>query len=488
MPVRNTISLLRPGRIAVCAASVGVLACSESKRPDERAPITAPALQAAAPATASGARTFDDEMADLADQVPGFGGMYMQSDGSFAVVSAMPGRELQTSQAVDAVLTQRGIAGAHRITVVRGQYNYRQLRDWLMKFATISRSGVVSSGIDSRDNRFHIGILSDAATSVVYSNLKVLGIPDSAVVVSVEKPSIALSGDAVRRASEPKAPFVTRLVDHVDVVRGGVGVSMSGTDGQSSHGPCTLTVVAAAQVFASNTLPDYGGMKYGITVSHCTPTFGVNDGSTMGNSSTSSVDRIGHEVADPPLFDHNVQPRCPVSRRCRWSDASQFALDDPLAVADIGTVYDAETNGNPAIIGSPYTLTQTFSPFAGFSVRKIGVGTGRTVGTIGQTCSDRTLFIYDNNFPPHSIDSGITLLCQYQFLGDAYFGDSGAPVLWFNNGHWNLIGIINSGVPNSEAWLSDWNWAWQELRQAWDNPPNRRMCPVVSPGTDCVFQ
>src|SRR5262249_28363897 len=153
------------------------------------------------------------------------------------------------------------------------------------------------------------------------SELSGLGIPDSAVVVSVERPPHALAGYWTETPTTAP-PFVTLLNSRVDPVRGGLGVSMSSTDSTVHRGPCTLSVVAVPQVFAPNAIPDYSGPQYAITVSHCTPTIGLNDGSIMGQPTTSFLDRIGQEVVDPPLFTNAVQPRCPVNRQCRWSDAA----------------------------------------------------------------------------------------------------------------------------------------------------------------------
>jgi hypothetical protein len=422
-------------------------------------------------------------MADLADRVPGFGGVYMRPDGSFDVVSAMPGRAVETTNAVDALLSERGITGPHRITVLPGRYNYRQLRDWKMRFATMAHHNIVRTGIDSRDNRFHVGVLDTATVVAIRADLNALGIPDSAVVLSIEKPRIELASLPVPTTTAGAPAFVQLLDSRVDPVRGGLGVSMSGT-AAPARGPCTLTVVAVPQVLAPNAVPDYSGVRYGITTAHCTPVFGVNDGSVMGQPTTSVLDRIGQEVVDPPLFGNAFTPACPPNRRCRYSDAAQFALDAGVN-AVVGTVYDAEHSPNPAIQGTPFNLTQTFAPFSGFSVRKVGLGAGGVNGTIGRTCFDQTLFAFQNG---NSFDTGITLLCQYEFLGDGFFGDSGAPVFWLSNGQWNLIGVINSGDSGGSNTFSDWNFVWQELRQAWDSPPNRRLCPLVSPGTGCVFQ
>lgn len=61
-------------------------------------------------------------------------------------------------------------------------------------------------------------------------------------------------------------------------------------------------------------------------------------------------------------------------------------------------------------------------PVQGMVVHKIGRTTGRTVGTVQQTCVHLTVYINQQ-------DSGRTLLCQYVASYSSSGGDSGSPVV-----------------------------------------------------------
>jgi hypothetical protein len=412
-------------------------------------------------------RTIHDELADVADTVPGFAGLFFNADGSIVGLSARSGSDAAVGGAVTAFLARHGLKEKRSITVQPAKFDYRQLRDWAFLVTQMPRDGVIRSGVDVRQNVVHIGVIDQAAAIRAARSLAAIGVPADAAAIEIVEPNVV---------------EVTTLKQTVEPVRGALQIGFPSSQGMAVSG-CSLAIAAVPQALTPGALPDYNSTKHGVTASHCTANFGVKETSpnnVMGQPFPTT--RIGVEEVDPPTFTNAQNPQCPIGRQCRYSDAVQVLLDSFIPV-EPGTVYDAAHSPNPEITGT-IAVQHVFGPFTGFAVRKVGMGTGGSNGTVGRTCQVSDQFVRDQNGVIH--DTGRTLLCQSEYSGDNFSGDSGAPILW-NNGTWSIIGIYTGGNNSNFGEFSDWNWAWQELRQSWDNPPNRRLCPVVSPGTDCLL-
>lgn len=140
---------------------------------------------------------------------------------------------------------------------------------------------------------------------------------------------------------------------------------------------------------------------------------------------------IGLEVADPPTFMSTSDPRCPVGRRCRYSDVALFRYNDPVT-ANHGKVAmipleDTSTTTMNEFLGASgvTTVYDDADPLMGYPVRKVGSVSGHSMGTVTQTCADF------NQFQIRFGDTGRTLLCQDVASYQARSGDSGAPVFAF---------------------------------------------------------
>jgi hypothetical protein len=155
-----------------------------------------------------------------------------------------------------------------------------------------------------------------------------------------------------------------------------------------------------------------------VTNSHCTNTQGGVEGTVYHQPSASgTTNRIGQEIADPTYFTGGS---CPSGRRCRFSDSSFARVPHPSgpAVATaLGTI------ARPAV-GSftwngvdTFTITAEAAPVVGQSVTKVGRTTGRTSGTVQQTCA---------NF--NVSGTTITQLCQSRASFASAGGDSGSAV------------------------------------------------------------
>jgi hypothetical protein len=170
---------------------------------------------------------------------------------------------------------------------------------------------------------------------------------------------------------------------------------------------CTLGFVAVRQ-----------GITGFVTNSHCSNTQGGSEGTVYHQASASgTTNRVGQEVADPT---YSTGGSCPAGRQCRFSDSSFARVphpSGPSVATALGTI------ARPAVGSFTWNGTDTFTvtaeaaPVTGQAVTKVGRTTGRTSGTIQQTCA---------NF--NVAGSTITQLCQSRASYTSSGGDSGSPV------------------------------------------------------------
>ena len=135
---------------------------------------------------------------------------------------------------------------------------------------------------------------------------------------------------------------------------------------------------------------------------------------------------IGTEVYDPPLITNASDAACPPNRKRRYTDAALFALDAGVDLSRFG--YSAWTPLN-SISFSGYNVYQNVDSYVldptGYPVTMVGRSSGRTNGHITSSCVN--LPQYDRDAFGNIIDTGRTLLCQYQADFAAQAGDSGSP-------------------------------------------------------------
>ena len=339
-----------------------------------------------------GFETDDDRLAAVARQVPGFGGMYFDQDGTLQVY--MEGHRGPANEALMAQLDDlltREVGGGERLSrngieFREGQYNFLDLHRWQQQMSpeVLAVPGVVYTDNNEKKNRLQIGITDSPGTAEeVKKHLSNLGIPIEAVEITETK-EVALELRSRRRP-----------------LRGGLQINFGGF-------LCTLGFVATRQ-----------GITGFVTNSHCTTTQGGVQGTVYHQASASgTTNRIGQEIADPTYFTGG---QCPAGRRCRFSDSSFAQVPHPSGPAvttALGTV------ARPAV-GSftwngvdTFTITGESAPVVGQAITKVGRTTGRTTGTIQQTCA---------NF--NVSGSTITQLCQSRGSFASAGGDSGSPII-----------------------------------------------------------
>jgi hypothetical protein len=347
---------------------------------------------AAAPAPAqTGDETYDDHLANVAKQVPGFGGMFFDQDGTLQVY--MVGQKEPLSAASMAFLEDvitREIGRGERLSgrgleIREGQYDFLALHRWNQQMSpeVLNLPGVVSTDNNERENRLQIGITnSPGVREEVEKVLSTLGVPPEAVLFSEEKPI----EQYLRSRRRP--------------LRGGLQINFG-------NFLCTLGFIAVRN-----------GVNGYVTNSHCTTTQGgVQNTVEHQPSASGTTNRVGIEIADPTYFSGSG---CPAGRVCRRSDSSFIQVPHPSGPAVTiarGTIARPAVNSFTWNGVDIFNITSEGSALVGQAVTKVGRTTGRTAGTVSQTCVNTNVS-----------GSNITQLCQtFANYGNAG-GDSGSPV------------------------------------------------------------
>lgn len=356
--------------------------------PSEPAEARAPALG------------LDGDFARLARQVPGFGGYYYDESGTLNLVLTDAGRADDARRAVAGVLATRLGAppSAAAVRVRQGEYGFDQLAEWHARVVPLlALPGVVSTDADEVANRLRVGVTGDAAAARVRGELRRLGVPAAAVVID---------------QTEAVEPAVSLSAYYRPTV-GGLGIS------PDFGGICTLGFNA----YYVN--PAWGlgpGSRTFATAAHCTATQGAVDGTVF----TQGTQRVGVEVADPPMIVGGIQ--CPSGFTCRNSDVAMVRYDDSVSwnlggiahTTSVGGQSSGSTNADPA---NPFHIVGgTPTPVVGDTLHKVGNTTGWTKGPVVSTCV---------NYSP---GNSTIIFCSDIVEARADNGDSGSPVFSRSSG------------------------------------------------------
>ncbi|HEX2076695.1 MAG TPA: hypothetical protein VHG08_03270 [Longimicrobium sp.] len=348
-------------------------------------------------------RSLDDEFADLAREIPGFGGYYY--DGETPVVRL---KDLAQRGRAQAVLARTFAASGEGqgMRFVGADFGFDELKAWADRLpAVLALDGVVFTDIDEARNRLTIGVEDAGGRARALARLAELAIPSAAVVVEEADPF----------------HFTATLQDYNRPLEGGLQISFSGI-------PCTLGFNADL----------FNGQRGFITNSHCTDVRGSVRPSLYYQPTTASGLFIGTEVKDPPFFNSISNSACPSGRLCRYSDAAYVAYD-AAAPWEFGSI--ARTTGRGQYTGSltidaanprfAITAKRWTNPILNQTVDKIGLRTGWTTGRITRTC-------YNANVQ----NTSYTMLCQYVVNAGADGGDSGSPVFYW----WDPVQVTLFGI------------------------------------------
>ena len=346
--------------------------------------------------------------AELARQIPGFGGFYFDASGTPTVYLTRGSARAGAEGALAAYLRAQGL-GVAALKVQQAQYAWQQLERWksVATDAAFASRGTVFVDNDETANRVRIGVADLSSMGQVRAAVAQSGVPEDAVIIEQAQPIV----------------LVATLQNVVDrPVRAGVQINFPGF-------LCSVGFNATS-----------GGVKSFVTASHCTNTQGGVE-STPYWQPLQSVDgtQIATEVADP-VYLRNI-PGCPHGRKCRYSDASRAAYINGANQA-LGLIAQTSgaNNGSLTITGS-FSITSddcgtTGGCLAvGTTANKVGRTTGWTAGTITNTCVDTGVS-----------GSNIVQLCQTFVSAGVGGGDSGSDVFQVTSGNnVKLAGVLWGG-------------------------------------------
>lgn len=355
--------------------------------------------------------SWDKQLIQLAEEIPGLGGLWRDELGRT--------HAWLTDLSWEDEVQYLDPAG---VTVHRGDYDVRDLAAWKAELRPLlAREGAVSLDLDEASNRLRLRV-EEGSESGMARALALTSVPRAAVILET---------------AEPLAPFEA-LTDRIRPVPGGVRIRNAGGGG------CTHGV---------NVVRD--GVRGFLTNSHCSTTRSAVDGTVFfQRSHLLLADRVGVETVDPPFF---IGGSCPSGRRCRYSDAifvdyDSNALSAGLKIANpafcaIGAAGPLTTHP----VQPRVTITGSTFALAGTAVAKVGASTGCTFGVVTSTCIDSNV-----------ANSNITMLCQEQVTGFGGPGDSGSPVFIHGGDDATFAGLLWGG--NSTTYVfSSWMLVQTEL-------------------------
>ncbi len=377
--------------------------------------------------------TLDEEFMQMAEQVPGFGGLYddPESDETFVYLRD-PMRDGDARVVVDNYLVRTAAAG-RRLRILAGSYDFRDLVRWRQAVERTLPAVLTLTDADEVTNRVVIGVRDATGVQTVRASLPRLGVPDAAVTIEVRAPVVLENLMALTRP-----------------VMGGLQIRAVPAAGWE----CSLGFVALREFPLIGV--DISGPRYAITNSHCTSSMGFVSGDVIGQPT--EANRLGVEISDPPFVGSTTDPMCPVAwNGCRRSDAAMFELDDNSTAVSSFNGFALSSSVSPPtvpqLLGSA-TYTGRQQGFrSGMRVDKSGRSTGQTTGTVRSTCV---------NVPM----PGYWMVCQFTASYNSSGGDSGSPV-WFtdSNGQRWVMGIHWGRQNNSpfDRFFSRWLDVWSEL-------------------------
>jgi hypothetical protein len=404
-----------------------------------------------------GPREINADFVQLVQQVPGFGGLFIDrtSDPSGVVTVYLTNPELAAAARVSiaAFLSRIGkdqwsTKATSGLRVLQGQYDFVQLTHWYGQvISKVPVRGFTMGDIDERRNRIVIGVRDIAVRERVLADVAALGIPSGAVLVEEVGPTIM---NQSVEPIEPPPPSFETLFDPVRPVIGGLQI-------QSVFDLKFCTFGFNVQRYNPDGTLD--SRRYFMTNSHCTSIFGYALQHEMGQPDATQP--IGFEVLDPLLFDSSKNSNCPPGRECRYSDAALFQLYGHVTW-DFARI--AHVDQNLTIIGTR-TMNGEAYALMGEIANKVGIASGFSSGEVTATCADVPQFLLrEGQFE----DTGRTMLCQRKARYSTQQGDSGSPVyLFYTNGYRDAVGINwGTDIRDKQAVFSSLNWTFWEFDQA----------------------
>lgn len=321
----------------------------------------------------------DAKLVEVAKEIPNFGGMYYDNNGTLNVFLVEDVKKLSNEFKKDRISRIKsailkvygdlffsiGYGGKSQeemyapkkpfqINLKQGEYKLNQLAKWRTNInKLLELPSVVYTDLDESKNRVKIGILPTAPVAKIEAKANKLGIPPNALIVEISSPY----------------KFNTSLKQKIRPVPGAVQIAAD--TGFFEYSLCTMG-------FNADRNCTYGF----VTCSHCTKRQGGGGSNTDFHQPKInewswlpwvSSNKIGDEMIDPGYFSGGV---CPANKRCRYSDSAFIEYDRKR---DMGNDEIARTdnwnngsltidNNNPRM----YISAEWPNVFVGQEAHKIG--------------------------------------------------------------------------------------------------------------------
>lgn len=497
--------------LSASAGVVGLLllaGCSDRTVPTAAHTVAAPsALNAVQSFRDDDVYPMEEEMAELARRVPGFGGMRYDGYGNAIVRLVDPRQTPAAAAAVEplmrAAAAREGRRGTPKVMVRRGRYEFMQLVRWRnrMTDAVLGVPGVMYAGIGYGENRLTVGLVPAHATTArarVEDALGKLGIPTEAVLFDVG--TLALAPADYCSVDDPNCTTDPCTADPTSLDCSGNPCTMDPTAPGCTEDPCaadpslegcpepypgdgnispapepgysyitdpsygymeppvksllgTVRPLRGAVRISKATgggcsigfVADYDGRRIFTTASHCGNNTTYLDGTEWHQPEAVNYTKfVGRESNDPSSNVYNA----------RYSDIAFNGVASGVA-SSLG--YISRTTGG-AITGAFARGSTDIDPYAeqirimgeGSLVEanyfeKIGSRTGWTRGKSARPCQNVSQY-------------GRTFYCSTWVSAGADHGDSGSPVfrnyLTASCRCVYLVGIAFATTPNGGMWVS----------------------------------
>jgi hypothetical protein len=396
-------------RILVVPLITGALVFATSCSDDSTQP--SPPSDQLAPAKVAVQQGSPDDPVTLARGVPGFGGFFLDEQGTPTIYLKDAGQRGAAERALTPWFTAQGRAAAE-MRVRKADFGWADLDRWFSQGSAeaLGIPGVVFMDADEARNRVRVGVEDAGAAGLVRSALARLGVPAAAVTVDVTEP-----------------------IKQLATLRGTVRPVVAGVQINFPGFLCSLGFNASRS-----------GTRGFVTASHCTTTQGGVE-STPYWQPLESVKpiQIGTEIVDPI---YKTGGSCPAGRRCRRSDAS-FAKYINGTGNTLGRVARTSSTSktNLTIVGG-WTITSDASSSSftiGQTVNKVGRTTGWSQGPVSATCVNVNVS-----------GTSITQLCQTVVSATVDAGDSGSDVFTITSGtNVKLAGVLWGGTTDKRTFV-----------------------------------
>lgn len=360
--------------------------------------------------TGQDAHLEEREFAELAGEIPGFGGYHYDAGGNLVVTMAMEsGLAASARSRFEEKLAlfqerlprvHRPLRGGGKFIIRPGQFTFPQLAGWRDEVvaSVLHLPGVIFVDLDEAANQVTVGIDRTRFAAVrgeAASTLARGPVPPAALSFVETSPVVTEQTGSGTTVEDRRRPLIGGLA--MDYSLNGVYVN-----------GCTIGFVA-----------EQNGRRGFITNSHCSYKEWGTENTEYHQSVFDGGSSVGFEYKDSNGSSCGLFS----SRDCRKSDATFAAVH---VGAELGTIARTMSVGGPGrhAVGSKeidsgyqqVIVSKAASTAQGEIVDKVGRTTGWTTGSVERSCVEI------------SVSSSKVLRCQHYASYGSASGDSGSPV------------------------------------------------------------